>query len=319
MYNRTNSVSIIHRAGILLLLMLLSVMHNSASAAEQSVAVIYQEDKSFSVSIARELAKRLRADQQRIELIPYKTLDPVRLGSIKPETLIVTLGSETTHGLFQHSFRNPVFSLLVSKQSYKTLLDEKPAGVSWSALYIDQPLNRQLSLIRHLLGDDQSIGVLLGPYSRTEHKALQSIARRNRQSIRIEEITDEEQLIPSLKSLTDHSSVLLAIPDPMVFNKTTIRGILLLSYRENIPMIGFSRAYVKAGAIAAIYTRLEQISEQAYQLIRQHGERNGLPRSTYYPDDFSVAVNRKVARTLEISVDSEDELIRKIKADEARR
>lgn len=303
----------------LMLFFVACLLPATGSADTTGLALIYQQDKSFSVAIARNLQQRFAADNRQLTLIPLNTINDDNLRALSPNTLIISLGSETTQELFQHRRPNPVISLLIPKQAYRTLLQQKPPNVRWTAVYIDQPLSRQLALIRHLLGPDKKVGVLLGPYSEAEKSSLQSAARSSRQQLEIQKINDQDQLIPALNMLTDHSDVLLALPDPTVFNKTTIRGILLLSYRKNIPMIGFSRAYVKAGAIAALYTDLDQISEQAYRLTLRFLKTGGLPRSSYYPDAFSVELNYKVARTLNLDLKDEQTLIELINKGEVGR
>jgi ABC-type uncharacterized transport system substrate-binding protein len=81
-------------------------------------------------------------------------------------------------------------------------------------------------------------------------------------------------------------------------------------------MIGFSRSYVKAGAIASLYSDPKQISDQAYKLISQYVEKDGLLQNQYYPDDFHITINEKVARSLGISTIDIQQLITRIKRDE---
>ena len=288
----------------------------SCFAGGQDVALVYQQDKSFAVTIASHIAKKLGNSNISTSLITLQSLQDLGTQQIESSTLIVGLGSETTYELLKKDISTPILSLLIPKQSYDTMLKNKNGENQWSVLFIDQPISRQLLLIKHLLGPDKTIGTLLGPYSISEKQDLTRLAGSHGQQLQIQEIQITDQLISSLKTLSHNSDVVLALPDPVAFNKQTIRGILLLTYRENIPLIGFSRSYVKAGAIASLFSELDQISNQAYEMIEQFLVSGKFEEQIYYPEYFSIAINRKVARTLNISLQDEDTLISLIKNDE---
>jgi len=301
-----------------MLLLVLLLLPGTSRAENNSVTIIYQIDKSFSINIANNIADKLHENNTNIDLLPLQSLNADKLSQIPADRLIVSLGSEATLELLNLQVANPVLSLLIPKQSYETLLKDKKGRGQWSALLINQPIDRQFLLIKHLFGKGATIGTLLGPYSASEKSILSKTSRQHNMELHIQQIDTTDQLIPALKTLTHNTDVVLALPDPVAFNKNTIRGILLLTYRENIPLIGFSRSYVKAGAIAALFSELDQISDQAYRIIRRHFT-GRFDQDIYYPDDFSIAINRKVARTLNINLKTEDTLIRLIKNDENKR
>jgi ABC-type uncharacterized transport system substrate-binding protein len=301
------------------LLLVLLLSPGLCFAENNAVALVYQRDKSFSVTIAQNIADQLRANNTPTELIAQESVNTSWLSQLPEQTLIVSLGSEATLELLNQQLNNPMLSLLIPRQSYEGLLKDRKSNNQWSVLFIDQPVNRQLLLIKHLFGQDTTIGTLLGPYSISEKSLLLRISQQRGLKLNIGEISNSDQLIPALKTLTQDADVVLALPDPVAFNKNTIRGVLLLTYRENIPLIGFSRSYVKAGAIAALFSELEQISDQAHNIISRHLATGKFDRTTFYPDDFSIAINRKVARTLDINLKTEDRLIRLIKKDEKAR
>ena len=128
----------------------------------------------------------------------------------------------------------------------------------------------------------------------------------------IEMVDGDADPLPELKRLLGESDVLLAVPEPLIYNRNTIQSILLTTYRHEVPLLGFSPSYVKAGAIAAVFTMPEQIGQQAAEMIQHLAaeRRLPLPQSPRY---FSVGVNAQVARSLGIGLDDEISLINKLK------
>jgi ABC-type uncharacterized transport system substrate-binding protein len=101
------------------------------------------------------------------------------------------------------------------------------------------------------------------------------------------------------------SDILLALPDSVVFTRDTARSVLLATYRYQRPLIGFSQAYVNAGALAAAFSSPAQIARQTAELLQSlPAGRTALP-APVYPTYFSVAVNRSVARALALDVASD--------------
>ena len=108
--------------------------------------------------------------------------------------------------------------------------------------------------------------------------------------------------------MLDRIDVLLALPDVKIHNRRNVSSILLTTYRNRIPLIGFSSAYVKAGALAAIYSTPENIGDQLAELTVQLLTADGIMQQVIYPKYFSLSINSRVARSLglQLQFDSED-------------
>ena len=157
--------------------------------------------------------------------------------------------------------------------------------------------------------------MLLGPSSQDRLKPLQQAAREQKVAVSAEQVTTEEDIIPALKHLFTNADVLLALPDPLVFNKNTAQSLLLTSYRAQIPLIAYSKSYVSAGALAAVYSTPAQIGQQAAELLVRLMQAKTLTLpSPQYPKYFSVSVNYQVARSLGLAIESEAALLEQIKA-----
>jgi ABC-type uncharacterized transport system substrate-binding protein len=198
-----------------------------------------------------------------------------------------------------------VLNVLITKASQNKLSHDFPrrAGShTFSAIYLDQPIDRQARLIAATLPGKRNVGIL---YS-TPPKELAQI----RQALNDHGLTLHTQAVDPAFSLSDalqdilgRSDVLLALPDVAVYNDSTIRNILLATYRMGVPLIGFSPGYVKAGALCAVFSTPAQIAAQTAALIRKFGDTNTLPAARY-PQEFEVMVNEQVARSLGLRINN---------------
>lgn len=198
----------------------------------------------------------------------------------------------------------PILAVLVAHRSFERLADAARlrAGLV-SAAYLDQPPARQLALIRLALPNLRTVGVMLGGDSRSLVPEFERAGRESGIGL-VTRMVAPGGLYSALQALLPEVDAMLALPDPEVHNSQTIANILTAAYRRRVPLFGFSPAYVRAGALAAVYSTPEQVGRRGGELLRQVMSHRSLP-PPQWPREFSVGVNRDVARSLDLSVDAE--------------
>lgn len=186
-----------------------------------------------------------------------------------------------------------------------------------SAITLDQPAERQLRLLQAVMPDAQRAGILFGP-ERLGAESFERAAEALQIGLVGRMVSDESSLMKQLEAVLRECDGLIALPDALLSTPVAVRSILLTSYRYQRPIIAFSRAYVEAGALAAIFTTPEQAATDLIAWLRtQDGGRVELPPVSG-PASFEIAVNRQVARALGINVASDEELLRFIATGERR-
>jgi hypothetical protein len=172
-----------------------------------------------------------------------------------------------------------------------------------SAAVLDQPLDRQMALIRRALPERRRVGVLPGPQTQPQIQALRrEAAARGLSLVAAPAIGAPAEIYPSLKVALDESDVILALPEPLVYNGGTVQNILLTTYRARVPLVAFSPAYVKAGAVLALYSTPAQVARRAAEMVRGWRAGRGLP-PPQAPQEFAVTANPRVAASLGLQLD----------------
>jgi ABC-type uncharacterized transport system substrate-binding protein len=213
-------------------------------------------------------------------------------------SLIVCVGSPACSGLAEASGRIgrvPVVATLLPRAAFE-VQRKRWTGPS-TAVVLDQPPARQIALLRYAFPHFRRIGVLLGPDSQQLQQGLDRAAVEQGVQLNAYRANGESSLYPALQRLLEENEVLLAIPDAAVFNGGSIQNVLLASYRQKVPMMGFSPAYVRAGALLALYSTPAQLSTQTVRVVRGMLAGSGVP-PVQGPMDFVVGVNANVSRSL---------------------
>lgn len=219
---------------------------------------------------------------------------------------IITIGRESTLRANEYlsvtSNAAPLLAVLIPHKMYNSIVNNlknnKDQNRKITAIYREQPVDRQLKVIEKLLPEVKTIGVLTSMYDPNMIEELKSAVLKKNINLVITENHKRENLIDSLKHVLSHSDLLLTLPDPEIYNPFTAKGILVTSFRRGIPIIGYSKTYVDAGAVAAVYTKAGQIAQQAASITNTYFLKNNLPPPSY-PTQYAIAKNEKMLAVLQ--------------------
>jgi ABC-type uncharacterized transport system substrate-binding protein len=256
---------------------------------------------------------------QIVPVVEYVRRAEALRQSMRPD-LIISVGTEAAQILLQEVSDTPMCMILIPRTTSEALVREYEqlplaARRPLTAVYIDQPFQRQLRLVRLTLPRSRSLGVVYGPLSRESEKQLKAAAEGedDKWDLHAVSVNRENELFSAFTRVLDSSDVLLALPDPLVYNQHTTQNILLETYRQRKPLIGYSHAYVSAGALAAVYSTPRQIGLQVGEhLAELRGKAGASMPSPRYPKYFTVEVNQQVAQSLGLTIAAATELQSKI-------
>ncbi len=283
--------------------------------AQEGVTVLLSEEGGAYSEFASSLSTGLGlagGTKTPVRVLPLAKSDELARGGVGQ--LVVAVGTPAMTEMARKPPSVPVLNVLVPRASFRKLslsggrtLDSK----TFSAVYFDQPWSRQLALIRYAL-PGRRVGILLGRDSLELSAVVLAAAKAAGLSASIEVANDEADLLPALKLLLARSDALLAVPDSSIYNRSNIASILLTSYRAKVPLFGFSPSYVKAGALASVFSEPAQIAQQVVEIIQNLPASGGLP-APQSPRYFSVRVNSQVQLSLELKMEDEAQLLQRLK------
>ncbi|MES2366399.1 MAG: ABC transporter substrate binding protein [Pseudomonadota bacterium] len=276
----------------------------STSSWAAGVLVLMSETSAPYQEVADTLRAKLQQERPAVRVTVEPALERAETAMSSDTRLLVSIGLRATRAVLALNSRVPVLAVLVPKDSFDALvLSANEVRRPISAIYLDQPYARQLAMIRLAFPERRRVGVLLREQNRLKFDALSASAKLQKMQVTGELISNTDEIVPSLEHLLASSDLLLVLPDALLYNKNDIQGVLLTSYHYHVPLIGYSEALVRAGAIMALYSKPQQIGYQAAEVASRSLD-GGLP-APQYPKYFTVSINQQVARSLNISVPDE--------------
>lgn len=231
----------------------------------------------------------------------------VQAFNVRPEQanhpVYVAVGPGALRTLLSQHLDAPIVSVFVSNQVYQEILLEAgaPELRAVTAIYPEPSPVEHLRLIAAIYRKPISVAVLTSPKTAYLVPALRQSAPRLDIDLKVE-LVDTQDHINAVLNRVANTAVVLALPDPTIYTPENIRNILITTYRRNQAVVGFSAAFVKAGALASNVSSIPQILTQLDELLDEFAL-TGRVLAPQFPRYFEVVVNDGVARSLNLVVD----------------
>jgi ABC-type uncharacterized transport system substrate-binding protein len=287
---------------------------SQVASAARTIQIVLDKDDNAHIEFLHALQATLLDFRLSEFSLEVQSVDDFK--NISP-TLIVTAGTEAARLVTQ---RNPSAPILYTLLPRNTAMELRAGAGSRktrrhdSALYLDQPPALQLDLLHVAIPTRTRPCVILGPTTKSLAPELRAAAQERSLKLEIATVATQEDVLPALEKILNRCEALLSVPDPLVYRGETIHHLLLTTYRYRIPLIGMSKAYVEAGALLAAYSTAENAGKQVGEILASLPKKGKIkplppPQPTSH---FHLSVNSRVAASLNITLDDEHTLLRRL-------
>jgi ABC-type uncharacterized transport system substrate-binding protein len=295
----SRSAGLLARAFLCLLLGL-----QTAQAEPLNILIINSSKTELYERFSDEFIKTYRkngrgAPEPTIEILALDRDDlEGRLKESVPD-LIVTSGTKAARAITALGKQIPILFALIPESTYHSIAPAQVSCPEHSAIYIDQPLQRQAILAQAIFPQAEKYGVLLGPVSKRRLPEIKALDKQPGWQLVAKEVGSDEAPEQPTRELVAETDLLLAVNDPVALNRNNAKWLLYTAYQQQLPVIGFSKAYVNAGAAASVYSESGQIGQQAaeFTVHWSNGNNHCLP-DPMHPKYYSVKINAAVTRSL---------------------
>jgi len=192
--------------------------------------------------------------------------------------LVLTLGPKAFRSAAQQDVDAPLIAGLTRDAS---ALEN---NTNATGVVLEYKVETQLRWIKRILPDFKTIGVLYNP-AESGHRV--EAAKKEAAALGLnfvaQEVNSPRELPVAMESLFRRVDVLWGITDPVVLSRQTAKAILLTSFRNKVPFIAPSSAWVKAGALYSLEVDYSDLGVQTGEMARN--VLNGRQVSTVPPQE----------------------------------
>jgi putative ABC transport system substrate-binding protein len=294
------------------LLLLLNVF--SCLAEELTVLIVSPDEQESTVRSLKGIRQTLDGSglPLKIESVvigsaeEYRDTLRAQIERFKPDVL-VTIGSRvsklagylnTNVPIVFASVLNPVTSGLVQSL-------HSPGGlITGASLDIDVKL--QLERFKKLVPSVKRLGVLFTQRTQDQVELARSVAASLSIEVVPYEVTSPKDVPLGLDSIARSCHGIWAVPDELIYTPQSVKHIILESFRNRIPVMGFSPSFVQSGALFALIVDQKFVGVQAGELavkILKGASPSGLPVTS--PEAPYLYINRNTAEKLGLSISAD--------------
>ncbi|ASP38629.1 hypothetical protein CHH28_08040 [Bacterioplanes sanyensis] len=217
-----------------------------------------------------------------------------QVSELSKADLVVAVGAQSLAAV-AGAIDSPLVAVFVSREQYLAHAQQVK-----SAVFIEPSLLKQLRLARALVGPEKRLGVLLNNQQQWTDLTSMALPEDGELagigSVSIQQLDNFDSLNHALVALLKDSEALVGVYDTELYSAANIKNILITAYRQNVPLIGPSNAYIKAGALATLHSDLNHVAQRTVEVI-DAGLSGQWPAADYNPY-FDVRYNDQVARSL---------------------
>jgi len=219
-----------------------------------------------------------------------------RLRSANPR-LVVSVGSGAT--AVAASLGIPYFStMLLPEEASPSIESKKPL----TSVTLDVAPRSVFTRIRQLFPSRRRIGVIRG-LGQLESKAeeIRSEAAALGLTVELVDCAGPKELLQAFQNLRTRADLVWCLPDRALYQPASVQALILESIRHGLPLVGFSEAFVRAGALVGFLPDYRDIGGQTAELVRAYQSGQTLGR-TERPRTVRTMVNERVVRALGIQL-----------------
>jgi putative ABC transport system substrate-binding protein len=272
------------------------------AAANVQIAVIQSNGNPYFEQTNQSLNRQLDHTFQ-ISVTNADTID-TQHQNLQASDIIITLGIDAALKIAKKYDTKNIISAYITlnqQQRHQTKLDNH------SLVLLDQPLSRYLAFTALML-QPRSVGIINSKKLALNKKQYDMLSKFN---LILRQYGLQKQANPliTVRQLLKNNDVHLLLPDEGIYNRNTLKGILLTSYRSRKPVISYSPSHVRAGALASIFSSPSDIGAHLASVIKRLTvERSQTKPIIEFAQYFSIAVNIRVARALGVNLPDEAKL-----------
>lgn len=225
--------------------------------------------------------------------------------SVAKTDLIITLGAEATLWAQTSVQEVPVlFGMVLDPEAQG--INPAQARVPMTGISMQIPFKEQFSELRKVLPGVKRVGAVYDIRNqKTIDRAQREAARQGLEMVAVS-VRDRREVPEAFRKLTGEVDALWSFPDTTVYSREAAQFILLFSFRNRLPLMGFSRGYVRAGALFGLYADYadvgRQLADVAHDII---GGRSPREIPIRPPRRHSMALNLRVSEALGTKIPKE--------------
>lgn len=190
-----------------------------------------------------------------------------------------------------------VFTLVIDPVALGLIQSPEQSGTRFAGVALAVPPQRQFRALLDVVPTIKRVGVVYNPSDETSNRLI-ALAQESAQKLGLELVTahatTKEGVPEALKTLRGKAEAFWLVPDPVCASPEPLGHILAFANDQRLPLIAFSDAFVRRGALIGLGVDFTEqgglAGEQVLQIL------NGTP-----PEELPLLTPRRLLTTYNLA------------------
>jgi hypothetical protein len=165
------------------------------------------------------------------------------------------------------------------------------------AVYADVPLTAIAERLREAFPGKSRLALIHRPSHVPLDASTLARVKQMGFELHVVDCNGPEQLLAVFGSLRGKVDFVLTEPDSELYNSVTLKPLVFASLDKQLPIVGFSAAFVRAGALAGVYPDFHELGLQTGEMMLRLLAGRG-QHSEEGPRKVVIGVNERISRLL---------------------
>ena len=191
----------------------------------------------------------------------------------------------------------PLFTMLVYPYE-----PAKETNTWWVSTDINP--NKYFDAVAEVLPHSGRIGIIINPsLSGAYSRELLKAGKEKGLQIILKNVASARDVPAALSSLSGKIDLLMMIPDTTIAAEDSVLSMVAFSYQNNMPLMTFSRKFLKMGALLSLEIDPFDIGKQTGEMVTAVLKSGDVkPEPVYYARKTLLVINHKIAVKLGIRI-----------------
>ncbi len=261
-----------------------------AHAGGIDAVVVYRSGSEVYDQAIAGAREAVAGSPYRIEYLDLNTAKSFDIAYKQPK-LIVAIGIGAWEQVRSSTAETPTMPALILRQDLK----EPPRQ---GAVYLDVSLQAIAEVLHRLFPGKSHLGLIHRHLWPAPDRATIARLKQLGFDLRVAECSGPDKLLAAFGSLRG-SDFVLTEPDSDLYNSATVKPLVLASLEQRMPIVGFSAAFVRAGALAGVCPDFHELGRQTGEMILRALEGKSPPADEDV-HKLNITVNQRITRLMGI-------------------
>lgn len=234
----------------------------AATSGPQRILIVADRAVPAYRDAAEGLKRGLSELGDATEIAPAAVATALASGPVR---LAVAIGVEARAALTRAKTRIPVISTMISMSDLAGEPLARPVG----SIYLDLDFAQIAHEVGRLFPDKKRLGLILPSRKDGPNKATLSRLTQEGFQLTIAASANRAGLVDAVKELKGKVDLVICLPETGLFDSRTIPQLLRVSLEDQLPVIGYSPNFVRAGALAGVFPDYTDIGLQTAAMVKR--------------------------------------------------